>query len=468
MSPEPSEQPASVPSASFARLDKHGYLFAHQSYTIRDALYGSVPLLPAAYKTLDTRYFQRLKHLKQLGPSYLVYPGATHTRFSHSIGVYHLTRLALQHLTTQTDFEPEVGRATLAAALLHDVGHFPFSHVMDDISMHGRSLAHGDLSVELVQTDEALQLVLRNDWETDPTLVTDLLSGKENARIPRFLYTLTDGAMDMDKLDYLNRDAHHSGVPYGHIEVQRLVECLTVHPETGDLAITDPGVGTVESVVFAKYLMFRYVYWHHTARIAGAMINRAALDCLLALGVQELSIADSRVRRVCLSTDATLETTLRDLFHEAGTEPPPALGLLARVEERRLYKRAVVLPCADAPEDDVRFRDSLTRRAREEELAQGVTGRLAAGAEALEGYGVLIDVPPVAKFAVDVRGIVLDGDGGRRVESWETAPQASYLNAATVAGMERSMRTMQYLCDTHRSDGEAVRRVLTELLRSAG
>ena len=110
MSSEPSEQPASVPSASFARLDKHGYLFAHQSYTIRDALYGSVPLLPAAYKTLDTRYFQRLKHLKQLGPSYLVYPGATHTRFSHSIGVYHLTRLALQHLTTQADFEPEVGR----------------------------------------------------------------------------------------------------------------------------------------------------------------------------------------------------------------------------------------------------------------------------------------------------------------------------------------------------------------------
>ena len=86
MSPEPSEQPASVPSASFARLDKHGYLFAHQSYTIRDALYGSVPLLPAAYKTLDTRYFQRLKHLKQLGPSYLVYPAQPTPALATALG----------------------------------------------------------------------------------------------------------------------------------------------------------------------------------------------------------------------------------------------------------------------------------------------------------------------------------------------------------------------------------------------
>ena len=443
---------------------RHDYLFDRTPYSVRDAIYGSIPLSPAAYATLDTRLFQRLKHLKQVGPVYLVYPGATHTRFSHSIGVYHLVRLALQHLAALADFEPEVGRATLAAALLHDIGHFPYSHVMDEISMDGQRLSHSQLSVVLIDADPELRAVLTDHWEVDPGLLIDILSGRENHRVPRFLYTLLDGPMDMDKLDYLNRDAHHSGVPYGQVEVQRLIDFLAVDPDSADLLITETGVGTVESVIFAKYLMFRYVYWHHAARIAGAMINRAVLDCFLALGITQLSVAHPLIQRICLSTDATLEPTLRRILAEAHLSPPPSLELLARVEERRLYKRAYSVPCAEAPGLDSRYRDALARRAKEVELALAIGATLPPGAPPVSDCAVLIDVPPTAKFAADVRGIAIESGGeGRRTVSWEAALGASYLSETRVAAMEQSIRTMLYLCDTHRPDGERLREALGQL-----
>lgn len=383
-------------------------------YSVRDVLYGSVPLSAAAYATLDTRAFQRLKHIKQVGPAYLVYPGATHTRFSHSIGVYHLARLALQHLGRLVTFDDEAGQATIAAALLHDLGHFPYSHVIDEISMGGTRLSHADLSVEIIEQDAELRRVLEEAWEVDPTLVADLIAGRSNPRVPRCLYTLIDGPMDIDKLDYLNRDAHHTGVPYGRVEVQRMIEFLEVEPDTGDLVVTEAGTGTVESVIFAKYLMFRYIYWHHTARIAATMINRAVLDCALALGIKKLSLDDPRLRRICLATDSSLEATIRSVLEEAGVALPESFALLGRVEERRLYKRALAVPCGLGR--DAMFRDSLVKRARERELA------------ALLGGDVLIDVPPTAKFA-----------------AWEVGE--SYFTGATVAAMEQSIRSVQYLYD---------------------
>lgn len=401
-------------------------------YSVRDVLYGSVPLTAAAYATLDTRAFQRLKHIKQVGPAYLVYPGATHTRFSHSIGVYHLARLALQHLSRLVKFDDEVGRATMAAALLHDLGHFPYSHVIDEISMDGTHLSHADLSVEIIEQDAELGRVLAHTWEVAPRLVADLIAGRPNPRIPRCLYKLIDGPMDIDKLDYLNRDAHHTGVPYGKVEVQRLIEFLEVEPETGDLLVTEAGTGTVESVIFAKYLMFRYIYWHHTARIAATMINRAVLDGALALGLKELSIDEPRLRRICLATDSSLEWTLRGLFDEAGVSLPESFSTLGRVEERRLYKRALAVPCGSGR--DLLYRDSLVKRERERELSERLGG------------DVLIDVPPVAKFA-----------------AWEVGE--SYFTGATVAAMEQSIRFVLYLYDP---ESEVAREELARIAESEG
>ena len=441
-------------------IARHSYLFQKTPYSIRDSVYGSIPLSEAAYATLDTPPFQRLKHVKQLGLVYLVYPGATHTRFSHCIGVYHLARLALQHLISIADIDPEVGRAALAAAMLHDIGHFPLSHVIDEITIDGRSLSHSQLSVRLVNTDDDLRQVLQDKWDVDPVLVADIVGGRPNPRIPRFLYTLLDGPIDIDKLDYLNRDAHHAGVPYGYVEVQRLIDFLAVDPHTQELVIRENGIGTVESVIFAKYLMFRYVYWHHTVRIAAAMVNRAVLDVLLALGINSLDMDDPRIQLLCTSTDAALESTLRALLHEAGVEPPPSLELLGRVDERRLYKRAFSIPSEGHVSQAERYRDALKRRRREVELSAAMTQLLDARDRPIQDHDLLIDVPTDSKLQVDVGGILVEGDEDSRVLDWESAPLPSYFTRATVAAMEQRIRTILYICNLDRPRGADLQRAL--------
>ncbi|MBI4499178.1 MAG: HD domain-containing protein [Chloroflexi bacterium] len=456
---EPDGRPAGTDSALLG-LARHGYLFARAPYSIRDAVYGSIPLSAAAYATLNTPLYQRLKHIKQIGPVYLVYPGATHTRFSHGIGVYHLARLALQHLTALVDFPPEVGRATLAAALLHDLGHFPFSHLMDELEVGGQRLSHADLSVHLVLTDAELGRVLAGQWEVDRRMVAALIGGQPYPGVPRFLNTLLDGPMDLDKLDYLNRDAHHAGVPYGRVEVQRLIDFLAVDPDTEDLVVTESGIGTVESVIFAKYLMFRYVYWHHTARIASAMINRAVLDALLAAGLTDLDVTHPELLRLCLATDATMPAALREVVAQAGAEPPPSFHLLQRVEDRQLYKRAVALSCADAPEKDQEYTDALARRAKEQELAAALAQRI--GGPVPEST-VLIDVPRRGKFAADVRGIVVpEAEGRVRVVGWEDAPLRTYFTRETVTAMENRIRTVLYIGDPQHWAWPALRQILQE------
>lgn len=430
---------------------RHDYLFAPTRYGVRDAVYGSVPLLPGAYATLDTRPMQRLHHIRQVPPAQLVYPGATHTRFSHSIGVYHLVRLALQHLTALADLEPEVGRAALAAGMLHDLGHLPNSHLMEEIAFSGTRLHHGELSVHLIATDPELRRVLAEGWDVDVALVTALLTGAEHPRIPPFVYRLVDGPMDMDKLDYLNRDAHHAGVPYGRVEVQRLIESLRVDPQSGRLVVAEEGIGTVESVVFAKYLMFRYVYWHHTARIASAMFNTAVADSLMALGVTALSVHHPLLARLALATDTTLEATLQGLLVEAGAAPPASFGLLARTEDRRLYKRVLTVPCTALAGVDALLRDTHLKRRLEGLLAEALTqAGLHLGAP-LANHEVLVDVPPTAKFAIDFAGVQLDGDESRLVP-WAEGPQPSYLNHAAVTTMESSIRFLQVVADPTRVD----------------
>ncbi len=446
-------------AASFLpSLARHSYLFESGPYSIRDAIYGSIPLSHAAYATMDTQAFQRLKHIKQVGPVYLVYPGATHTRFSHCIGVYHLARLALRHLASIADIQPEDGRATLAAAMLHDVGHFPLSHLIDELNINNTFLNHAELSADLIKSDAELRKVLENEWEVDPDLVASMVLGQPSGKTPRFLFTLLDGPTDIDKLDYLNRDAHHAGVPYGRVEVERLIEFLAVDPTTEELVIMENGIGTVESVIFAKYLMFRYIYWHHTARIATAMINRAVLDVLLALGIEQLSIADPRLRRLCLSTDATLEDTLRLLLQEASMDEPQSFPLIKRVDQRRLYKRGVSIPCAEAPSLDKRYKDAKLRRHAELEIAANLRSHL--GTEDIEDFDILIHVPPSAKFAADIRGVYVPDNDGHNIFDWESAPSPSYFTKDAVADMEHRLRNIMYICNVDTTYGRDIQRAL--------
>ena len=237
-----------------------------------------VPLTDRVRQIIDTAEFRRLARISQLGLVSLVYPAAIHTRFEHSLGVYRLALLYLRQLAGDERFakvvRPEEAELFLVAALLHDLGHWPFCHPIEDIRLP--SVPSHELFANSFLLEGELADVLRDDWGINPRDVVTLLSEKSEATSWRILTSMLSGPIDIDKMDYLFRDSLHAGVPYGrHFDQQRLLGSLCLNRAGDGLAITDKGKTAAELMVFARYVMFSEVYWHHGVRSATAMLQRA-------------------------------------------------------------------------------------------------------------------------------------------------------------------------------------------------
>jgi HD superfamily phosphohydrolase len=237
-----------------------------------------VPLTPRVRQIIDTADFRRLARIGQLGLVSLVYPAALHTRFEHSLGVYRLALMYLKQLAHQERFaaavSPQAAEVFVAAALLHDLGHWPFCHTIEDIDLPGVP-SHEHFANSFLLEGEVGD-VLRHDWGVNPREVVALLSEKPRDTATRILASMLSGPIDIDKVDYLYRDSLHAGVPYGrHFDQQRLLGSLCLNRAGDGLAITDKGKTAAELMVFARYVMFSEVYWHHGVRAATAMLQRA-------------------------------------------------------------------------------------------------------------------------------------------------------------------------------------------------
>ena len=292
---------------------------------IRDPLWNNIRLESDAVTVVDTPAVQRLRYVRQLGHAFLVYPGATHSRFEHCLGAYHLARRALEHLS-QGDVAvlPKDAKAIRLAALLHDIGHYPFSHALEEAGLpRHEALARRHL------TTGALGDVLREIGVEAETLL-NLIQGR--GAVP--LAGMVAGSLDVDKLDYLSRDAWMCGVPYGVIDVDRLLASLTIIEHTGrpTLALHEKGLAALESLLFAKYQMYRNVYWHHAVRSATVMFKRAVKDAIASGTVTAEGVADA---------------TDDGLIHDLSRSDPA--GLARALRERRLAKRALDLPATDLP-----------------------------------------------------------------------------------------------------------------------
>jgi hypothetical protein len=196
---------------------------------VRDPVWNNVRLDAAAAAVIDTPQFQRLRRVKQLGFAHLVYPGAVHTRFNHAIGVYGLTRRALASLawSGSLDVLSESDRQRLPliplAALLHDVGHYAFSHAMEEVGP-GTIPGHHEQMASLFLDADPIRSPLRGVDPDGPEIIADLIQGTS----PHPLQGLIAGSLDLDKVDYLQRDSFFCGVPYGTVDVDRLLEALTL------------------------------------------------------------------------------------------------------------------------------------------------------------------------------------------------------------------------------------------------
>jgi HD superfamily phosphohydrolase len=245
---------------------------------VRDVLWGHIYMTSELAELAQSGAFIRLSRIFQLGPVYLLYPGATHTRAGHSFGVYHLGRRLLQNLTEKGASQWLSGegiKSFLAACLLHDLGHFPYTHSLKELPLR----SHESLTVDIILSEPLKSLITKTG--ADPQFCAAIIDKEAGggAEELRFYRKLLSGALDPDKLDYLNRDARYCGVPYGVQDVDFILSGLYPQKERG-VDIDSRLIPNVEAILFSKYLMYRTVYWHRNVRSATAMIKKCLMDAL--------------------------------------------------------------------------------------------------------------------------------------------------------------------------------------------
>ncbi len=249
---------------------------------IRDPVHGFIYREPQEQEIVDSSTFQRLRKLKQLALANLVYPGANHTRFDHSLGAFHVAGRISQRLRLDSN----EARLIRLAALLHDIGHAPFSHVSEPIlkkhsgekiKLKPKQQVHELISAQIIQEDPSFHgLIL----ESDRQKIVKLLNGDYGYTV---LKDIVSGPVDADKQDYLLRDSYFCGVKYGLFDIERLINSLDLLDDEEDrfLAISKDGIHVLEQFVLAKYYMSTQVYRHRIRLIADEMIGRA-----ISLGIE--------------------------------------------------------------------------------------------------------------------------------------------------------------------------------------
>jgi uncharacterized protein len=244
----------------------------------------NVPVGEPSLALINTQVFQRLRNFRQLSFCDLFYPGAVHTRFEHSLGVFANAERALNRLAHEKRFReavsPERARGFLLAALVHDVGHYPFAHVVEQYAASRlwkfpeckREANHAEHTLHLIRNDAEYQKVIQSHWGAE----ADQFAASLLSRSGGLLATLLDGPIDVDKIDYLRRDAHHAGMPYGSgVDIDGLFQNLAVVRGGKEIGILDSGVAAVEGLMILQDQMLASVYWHPIVRGAICMFHAA-------------------------------------------------------------------------------------------------------------------------------------------------------------------------------------------------
>jgi HD superfamily phosphohydrolase len=330
---------------------------------IRDPIHNFIRIKPEEMKILDSSAFQRLRHVHQLGLTYLLYPGATHRRFEHSLGVMELASRVFEVVTNPDNiFDGSImeiipwnlleywKRALRMAALCHDLGHLPFSHAAEK-ELLPAGWDHECFTIELIRSEEMERIWSRMKLNCED--VAKLAVGPKHYRDSRFTdweallsEIIVGDAFGVDRMDYLLRDSHHIGVAYGRFDHYRLIDTLRILPKTDNaiddelgsqepaLGIEEGGLHSAEALILARYFMFSQVYFHHVRRIYDIHL-KDFLKCWLPN------------RMFSKSVDDLLHINDNDVMHELSRADrdekhpghDPARSILRREHFRLLYHR---------------------------------------------------------------------------------------------------------------------------------
>jgi HD superfamily phosphohydrolase len=392
---------------------------------VRDPLWGNIFLSPGLEAIASSSAFAKLGRIKQLGPAYLVYPGATHTRRAHSLGVFHMAKRLVAALAARggLDFVSREGLYSyLVAALCHDLGHFPYAHSLKELPL----ARHETLTGDLLAAPPLRDLIGRAsaDPEAAAAIVDDDRPDGGDREI-RFFRGLLSGVLDPDKLDYLCRDAFSCGVPYGAQDTDFALQRVAVGP-ADRLAVDERGIMAVESILFSKYLMYRSVYWHRGVRAATAMIKKAVLLAASSglLAYDEFYGLD----------DEGFYAKLRSL-ERAGAAGREVRALADAVFEGRIYTAVLDLPFDAGNARHAGLSDLGSRLRLEEELARAADLRLGAA-------GVVVDLPEPISFETDLPVLLEPASGA----SAPFSVSPTVFTPPVVASFASALRRVRVFC----------------------
>ena len=271
---------------------------------IRDALHGDIEISDDIRRIIDTRTFQRLRYIQQLATSHYVFPSATHTRYSHSLGAHHLATRLVNHLRELYPdlISDEDARLVPIAALLHDVGHPPFSHMFETPDVFATFRGHEEWGRLLMQDDECDLSGVLTELLGDS--VVRLISIMDGSVEPRFLSEMVSSQLDVDRLDYLKRDQFVTGADVGSIDLDRILRSLRIS-EDGRLVVRKDRVGVVEGYLITRWHMYQHVYFHKLNLLTQAYYVRSL----------------SRARHLHESEDLPLSLRMRDMLSNRELTP---------------------------------------------------------------------------------------------------------------------------------------------------
>lgn len=307
---------------------------------IRDPIHGYIEIDELAIEIIDTMEMQRLRRIRQLGFSYLVYPGANHTRFEHSLGTYHLMTVLLDTLGVSKEEEKEL----LVASLIHDVGHGPYSHVTEPVIKKFTGKSHEDIEDVIFEPVKEKNKEAKSPATTiaevleehrmDKRKIMVYIKGEKAGHEDEMDFSkILNGEIDVDKMDYLVRDSYYTGVAYGIVDNIRLIRGLDFF--NGSLVITEKGILPAEYLLFSRFLMHPTVYNHHTSRIAQLMFLKAVEYFIES---ESESRSEDYSRQYALALRKMDDSEINIVLRNAKGYPEE---MMERINERRLFKRAV-------------------------------------------------------------------------------------------------------------------------------
>jgi len=338
---------------------------------IKDPVHGYVYITENEKEIIDSFPVQRLRRLRQLAGAEYVYPGANHTRFEHSVGVMFLASRVLENPHISQHISEEEAEMVRIAALLHDVGHGPFSHIFEHLLVKKLNKTHEDITSWIIINSELKDVLNKMGYE--PEKVGKLAVGRLHKPRKTFLDQIISSAVDVDKLDFIVRDTYHTGAEYGYIDVFRLIHMFDVSDE--NLAVDLGALSALESFIIARIESFKSIYFHRVGRAAQIMLATAMEKANEELGLTSFKTSEEYL----VMDDYTVWTMLKNCEKSS--------RLIKNLENRRMLKCAYEKTFY---EKDARISNIFGREAYRKQLQIEIADEAKVKEEA-----VIIDVPTV-------------------------------------------------------------------------